>query len=296
MKFSGLFAGLTTIDIQYFVDRFPDANKKVKTEAPGMLTGGPATNAAVAFSLLNGGAYLASATGKNAFSDFINNDFQENNIRHFNLTAASGSNPVLATVITSGVKGERNIFTHNPGPIVPEITATELLKQVKPQILLLDGFYPEALVELAHVSKEHNVTVVLDCGSWKPQYKQLIPLADVVICSADFLPPGCLSVHDVIDYLHDSGNKKSAISRGEKNLLYFEEEMKGEVPVEKVKIKDSLGAGDFLHGAFCFYYLELNSDFENALIEAVKFATFTCRYKETRSWIKNMGKYTQISK
>ena len=68
-KYKALFAGLTTIDIQYFVETFPASNIKVKTAPPGILIGGPATNAAIAFAALNGTAALASATGKNAFSD-----------------------------------------------------------------------------------------------------------------------------------------------------------------------------------------------------------------------------------
>jgi len=38
-QFRGLFAGLTTIDIQYFVDVFPSSNKKVKTALPKITSG-----------------------------------------------------------------------------------------------------------------------------------------------------------------------------------------------------------------------------------------------------------------
>lgn len=288
MKYTGLFGGLTTIDIQYFVDKFPDANKKIKTCAPDILVGGPATNAAVAFSWLNDGAFLASATGNNSFSNFIANDFYRNKIQHFNLTGSLECNPVLASVITSVSNGHRNIFTHYPEAIVPEVSAGELIREVKPQIVLLDGFYPEFSVELARNLRQENVPVVLDCGSWKPQYEQLIPLADAVICSEDFFPPGCKSLTDVGDYLHNCGIQKSAVSRGEKSLVFWDEGRRGEVHVEQTQIIDSLGAGDFLHGAFCFYYLNLNFQFEEALKQAVKFATFTCRFKGTRIWIKNL--------
>ncbi len=288
MKYAGLFAGLTTVDIQYFVDQFPPANKKIKTGAPEILVGGPATNAAVAFAWLNDGAILVSATGKNSFSDFIARDFKQNKIQQINLTGSLECNPVLASVVTSAVNGERNIFTHHPEPISPVVSAAELLHQAKPQIVLLDGFYPESGVELASKSRQENIPVVLDCGSWKPQYKQLIPLADIAICSEDFLPPGCKNLNDVVDFLHNNGVRKSAISRGEKNLIFCDSGRRGEVNVEKTQIVDSLGAGDFLHGAFCFYYLKLNFGFEEALKQAVKFATFTCRFKGTRSWIKQL--------
>lgn len=286
MKYAGLFAGLTTVDIQYFVKQFPGANEKVKANAPEVLVGGPATNAAVAFACLNNGAFLASATGNNSFSQFIANDFRSNKIQHFNLTGLQENNPVLASVITSSVNGDRTIFTHHPEKIVPEVSASVLLSQVNPQIVLLDGFYPEFSVELARKLRQERVPVVLDCGSWKPQYKQLIPLADVAICSEDFFPPGCKSLNSVVDFLHNNGICKSAISRGEKRLFFYDSGKRGEVEVEQTQVADTLGAGDFLHGAFCFYYLNLNFQFEEALHQAVKFATFTCGFKGTRNWIK----------
>ncbi len=288
MKFSGLFAGLTTIDIQYFVDKFPASNKKIKTDAPELLVGGPATNAAVAFATLDGGASLVSAVGKNSFLMYIENDFKENNIHHYNLTGSVECNPILATVVTSIINGDRTIFTHHPEPIVSEFSSVELFRLVSPQIILLDGFYPEAFMELAIKSKEENVPVVLDCGSWKPQYKELLPFTDIAICSEDFIPPGCNNLDDVVGFLRDHGVQKSAISRGGDNVIFDDCGKRGEVPVEKTKIADSLGAGDFLHGAFCFYYLQMNCHFEHALKHAVKFATLTCKYEGTRSWIKKI--------
>ena len=74
MKHEALFVGLTTIDIQYFVEEIPRSNTKIKTEIPDILVGGPATNAAVAFAYLNKTATLASPVGLNAFSTFIDQD------------------------------------------------------------------------------------------------------------------------------------------------------------------------------------------------------------------------------
>ena len=55
MKHRALFVGLTTIDIQYFVNEFPASNRKIKTNPPDLFVGGPATNAAVAFAKLRQG-------------------------------------------------------------------------------------------------------------------------------------------------------------------------------------------------------------------------------------------------
>jgi len=285
-EFTGLFVGLTTIDIQYFVDSFPTSNRKVKTAPPAILTGGPATNAAVAFSFLNNQACLATAVGCNSFSAFIKNDLYACSVQHFDLIENQPENVVLASVVSSLGNGDRTIFTHHPEKIKPKITPAKLLADTNPEILMLDGFYPEFSIQCAQIAKEKGITVVLDCGSWKPQFTQLIPLADVAICSSDFFPPNCSNTIQVFDYLHINGIKNAAVSRGGKSLLYSDGQEKGEMAVEKVAVKDTLGAGDFLHGAFCYYYLNTDFNFKNALKHASKLASFTCRYPGTRDWLK----------
>src|SRR5690554_2141935 len=294
MSYRGLFAGLTTIDIQYFVDSFPGSNQKIKTNPPDIFVGGPATNAAIAFSLLNGEANLFSVTGSHAFSQFVNLDFIKNNINHLDLADSAECEPVLASVITSTNNGDRNVFTNHPASVTSTVQVFKLFEALNPHILLLDGYYPEFVLEIAHIAKERRIPVVLDCGSWKSQYNQLLPTADVVICSADFFPPGCENENNVVEFLHDNyGIRKLAISRGEKSLIYFSGGRRGEIPVEQIEIIDSLGAGDFLHGAFCYYWLTCGNNFIKALEHAVKLATFTCMYKGTRSW---MNKFISMNK
>ncbi len=282
MIYKGLFFGLTTIDIQYFVDSFPLSNKKVKTNAPEFLVGGPATNAAVAFSFLNNGTFLVSSVGENSFTPFIREDFLKNNIQFIDLGNRE-SMPVVASVVTSS-NGDRNIFTHHPELTDNNFDVNEVLNLVQPEIILLDGFYPEAAVLLAKEAFRKKIPIVLDCGSWKPQYDELLKYAEVAICSADFLPPHCETCNDVFSFLKSKGVRDIAITRGNKSILFETIESKGEVEVTTTTVVDTLGAGDFIHGAFCFYRLKYNS-FEQALTKASELATFTCTFKGTRQWL-----------
>ena len=284
MHYRGLFVGLTTIDIQYFVDEFPNRNTKVKTNAPDILVGGPATNAAVAFSYLNDGAHLATVVGENSFTSFIENDFRDTNIELFDITKSQKRNPIVASVVTSK-NGDRTIITHNPSDIHPEISVQKLFDEIQPQIILLDGFYPEFSIECAKLAKANSIPVVIDGGSWKPQYKELLRYTDIAICSADFFPPECSSHDDVFNFLASKGVSKSAISRGERSILFQEGQKRGEVKVKVTKVVDTLGAGDFLHGAFCYSFLE-RGDFEGALGKAGNLASQSCAYKGTRDWLK----------
>uniref|UniRef100_UPI003216ABE3 PfkB family carbohydrate kinase n=1 Tax=uncultured Draconibacterium sp. TaxID=1573823 RepID=UPI003216ABE3 len=284
MHYRGLFIGLTTIDIQYFVKDFPESNKKIKTNPPDIWVGGPATNAAVAFAYLNDGAHLVSAVGNNSFASFIANDFRSNKIDFTDIIASQQAKPIVASVITSG-DGDRNIFTHNPSEIFSEINIQQLFATVKPQIILLDGFYSEFSIDCAKLANEKGIPVVIDCGSWKKQYKELLKYTDVVICSADFFPPQCNNSSDVFNYLETKGVSKIAITRGGQSILYQDLSKRGEVTVQNTVVVDTLGAGDFLHGAFCYYFTKKNY-FVNALSKAAEIATFSCGFKGTRVWLK----------
>lgn len=288
MKYKGLFVGLTTVDIQYFVDSFPETNKKIKTQAPDVLVGGPAANAAITFALLNRSASLATVVGENKFSKVISNDFEEAGVDCIDLAKNKNTVPVLATVVTSA-NGDRNIFTHHPNSPENSVSAEKLFLELQPDILLLDGFYPEFALACAEIAKSKKIPVVADCGSWKPAYQKLLPLVDTVICSNDFFPPNHVNNKQVIRYLENTGVQHIAISRGNKSILFTNKNSYGEISIDNAETVDTLGAGDVLHGAFCYYFLKYKS-FDKALKSASQVATFSCRYKGTREWLKFFNK------
>ena len=51
---SGIFVGLTTLDVVQFVDGMPSSNRKTTARESWLAAGGPAAVAAVAFSALGG--------------------------------------------------------------------------------------------------------------------------------------------------------------------------------------------------------------------------------------------------
>lgn len=283
MKHEALFVGLTTIDIQYFVEEIPRSNTKIKTEIPDILVGGPATNAAVAFAYLNKTATLASPVGLNAFSTFIDQDLNNVGVNHFDFAYGQEIETILATVLTSK-NGDRTIISHNPQTIQSTISPQKLIELVKPKVLLIDGFYPEFSLECAQVCNGLGISVVADCGSWKPQFSELLNYVDMAICSADFVPPECTTSKDIFDFMQAKKVKSIAISNGSRDIEYLSLNDMGKIPVPKVNVKDTLGAGDFLHGAFCYYYLE-SENFLTALTKATSLASYTCSHKGTRNWL-----------
>ncbi len=286
-----LFIGLSTLDIQYFVDEFPLSNIKIKTEEPNLLIGGPATNAAVANSFLGGESVLLSGVGNSPFKEMFANDFEECNIKHIDFYDGHKQLPVLASVITSKTNGDRNIFTYNPSANGFKIDPIKVFDEIRPSQVLIDGFYPEIAIPLCKLANEMNIPVVFDGGSWKPHLIEMLSYVDYAICSANFHSPECKTTIDVIDFLKEEGISKIAITNGSERFSFEDQNEKGEIEVPLIKAVDTLGAGDFFHGAFCFFIL-LGNSFKYALEQASFVAAKSCEYPGTREWLKKLEKET----
>ena len=55
--------------------------------------------------------------------------------------------------------------------------------------MLVDGHHPVLARTAARWAKAHGRPVVVDAGSWKPVFRDVFGLADVVACSAQFTAP-----------------------------------------------------------------------------------------------------------
>lgn len=151
----------------------------------------------------------------------------------------------------------------------------------------VDGQYMPLCIAAARAAHQREIPVVLDSGSWKPGMAKLLPLVDTVICSADFRPPGCRTEEQVIQFLCSREVRRIAITRGASTVRYVEGGQRGEIHIRKVRAVDTLGAGDIFHGAYCYYACNPARSFRDALTEAGRVATFSCRYAGTRLWMQS---------
>lgn len=286
---NAIFAGVCTVDQQYLVDKYPAENEKINALQVAQASGGPATNAAFAFSLLGGKARLTSLIGKHPFTDFVLNELEKHQITLSDVDPEREWPFIVSSIITSSETGSRNVFSYKPRINCSLPENTDILKDA--EILLIDGFYPEMAKELARHAKENNIPVVFDGGSWKEKTEEILPLVDFAICSSSFFPPGTSNTNEIFDYLQNMRVKYSALTNGENPILYQTPEIKGSLNVKKLNDPvDTLGAGDFFHGAFC-YYLDASNNFVEALNKASDVAGFSCGYFGTRTWMKYFNTY-----
>ena len=284
----GLFIGLNTVDIQFYVHNFPGINQKVRAENYTLNCGGPATNAAVTFACLKGNPTLVTLCGKHKFTEFQYSELKLYKVKFIDLLPDQNLDPVFASVITSKENGDRSVVSFHNEKTDNNIYKTSGVHPDNFDIILTDTYYIGAAIEILN-KKKRNIPVVLDGGSWKNDLETLLPYVNIAICSSDFMPSGCKSHQEVYRFLKSFGINKIAITRGINSVLVWENENNYELEIEKVNIVDTLGAGDVFHGAFC-YFFSSTGDFNFALKKAALTATFSCQYFGSREWIKSIEK------
>ncbi len=238
---SVLFIGLSTIDVVYDVDEFPVANTKVVARSQSVFAGGPATNAAIACAHLGSNAGLVTVVGRNALASVIREESKNYSVQLIDLNPDFADVPVISSVSVDKA-GNRNVVSANAMRVAapPARIDPELCRQAR--VLLVDGHYMEACQAWAAAARACGTPVVLDGGSWKDGTEALLKSIHTAICSTDFMPPGCSSQNEVIEFLKNCGVTNIAITNGSAPIEFVFGQSSGSVRIPQVDVVVSKSA------------------------------------------------------
>ncbi|MEM1370511.1 MAG: PfkB family carbohydrate kinase [Cyanobacteria bacterium P01_H01_bin.15] len=280
---NALFVGLTTLDFVYLVDAVPHANQKLVALEQAIAAGGPATNAAVAFQYLGGQANLLSVIGSHELVSLIQADLEPQGIKQLDLKPENSEPPPVSTILVTKQTGDRAVVSRNAVKHQGNPDKLQLAQFNDCDGILIDGHQMAVSFASAKAAQGRGIPIVIDGGSWKPGFETVLPFATAVIASANFRPPGCKNSIDALDYLENLGIPYLAVTQGAKDILVCDRGSKSQMPVTPIQARDTLGAGDFFHGAFCYHFDGAN--FEYALSAAAAIASFSCQFFGTRQWL-----------
>jgi sugar/nucleoside kinase (ribokinase family) len=277
-----IFVGLSTIDVVYEVDEFPGVNSKVAADSQSVHVGGPATNAAIAFAQLDGRPSLVTAVGRHPLSHMVGEELHKHSIQLIDLNPAFDEVPVISSVSIDR-SGNRNVVSANASRVATPAATVDagILRQAS--IVLVDGHYMQACQAWAKEACACKIPVVLDGGSWKEGTAELLVNVHTAICSADFLPPGCSTIDEVIQFLKNAGVVRVAITDGAAPIHFSSGASAGTLSVPQVEVVDTIGAGDIFHGVYC-WFASTGHGFVESLAEAANIASESCRYRGTQAW------------
>ncbi|WP_228373451.1 PfkB family carbohydrate kinase [Demequina gelatinilytica] len=253
MTAAALFAGLSTLDIVQLVERLPAPNEKVAALEFSVCAGGPATNAAVAFARCGGAPTVVTALPRHVLTDVMRADLDRCGVTVLEAAAYDGP-PVTASIMVTRATGDRAVVS--PSGVATggalDVTLEAPIEGIG--AVLIDGYFPEISLPLAARARAAGIPVILDAGSHKPHTDAMVAACDIAVVSDDYAPPGTDGAPDrVLDHLCGLGVSAAVITRGPASMLYRTAAGEGEVPAVAVSpVVDTLGAGDFFHGALAW--------------------------------------------
>ncbi|MDF1488547.1 PfkB family carbohydrate kinase [Tessaracoccus caeni] len=283
---SGLFVGLATLDVVQLVDGMPGPNQKVTAAESWLAAGGPAAAAAIAFSALGGSATLVTALGTNSAAALVRADLVAAGVTVID-RAPDGFGLAPAVVIVDAATGERTVVG---GPVHPPQTLpVEESVLDGCDVVLVDGHHPALARAVVPAAADRAVPVVVDAGSHKPVFDELWGHTSDVICSADYSHPSGRSHETLLEH----GPSLVAVSHGSDPLQWWSSDESGEVPVPRVAVADTLGAGDVLHGAYA-YALAVGSPRADALAFGVAAASRRVACLGPFSWRDDLKRWRRV--
>jgi len=290
----GLFVGLLTLDLIYRVERLPQPNEKLVASDYLAVAGGPATNAAIAYRHFSQSVVLLSVLGQHPLSQHIAADLQAHQVTLIDLAPSHPEPPPVSSILVTQATGDRAIVSLNANrhqvsaQALHDAMVMEALQCSR--VVLIDGHQMALGAAVAQQAKQHNIPVVVDGGSWKPSFDQVLRWTDYAICSAQFRPPGCVTEQQAVRYLQQLGVRHIAITRGDAPIAYWYRGQYQEISVPTIQAIDTLGAGDIFHGVFCHKLTSMaEGDVESsavpALQQAAAVAAEACTTFGTRQWM-----------
>ena len=248
MKPTGLFVGLTTIDLVHYVERFPVPDEKIQAEGCWLGAGGPAANAAATFAALGGRAWLVTALGTGDLSRLSAADLEAHGVEVIDVSSG-GEIAVSSVMVDRG--GRRIVASRNAEAIgahgipdrVPDLPAAD--------VLAFDAHYPRLVALVLGCASYATTPVVLDPGNWKPHLPALMDRCEHIIASASL--DRTASASELLLRLQRHRPVLAAVSRGADPIAACFEGVATTIDVPATRAIDTLGAGDVLHGAYAFY-------------------------------------------
>ena len=282
----GLFVGLATLDLVQRVVRWPGVNEKVVAQRSDLAAGGPAAGAAVTFRALGGRSVLLSALGPGPVGRLAARDLARAGVHIVDVWVA-GADLSISAITVLEETGERSVVSRNAEDLTAVVPGDlpSLIRDA--DVVLIDGHNSDVGLAAARAAQAAGVPVVLDCGSPKPVYAELVPLADAVVCSAGFAagPDGADGFDAAATAMLADGARLVAMTAGAAPVRWRTREATGVVEVPRVPVRDTLGAGDVLHGAVAFARAHGVTDPQRCLRFGVAVASLRVQHAGPRAWL-----------
>lgn len=246
-----LCIGHVVQDFVFTVDTMPTKSDKYRASGFEALGGGPAATAAVAISRLGGTALLAARVGDDALASIVVEELENYGVDCELVRRMNGRRSSVSAVLVDNA-GERLIVNYLDGSMdsEPDWLPARLPENIA--AVLTDTRWPQGALHGLTLARQNNLPAILDADLPVPADGKLVRAATHVAFSAGGLAEysGIDDVEAALRSVHAQTAAWCCVTLGSGGTLVIEDGQLTRLPAFRVKVRDTLGAGDVWHGAF----------------------------------------------
>jgi len=257
---------------------FIPQDTKVRMLSHNIMGGGPAANSTAGAATLGLSAAFAGTVGDDADGKMILSDFAAQGVDTSMVKVRAGATSAIAYLWIEEKTGNRSCAWTREG--LDELTAEEIdpAAIAGAKILHVDGHNAAGAIAAAKVAREAGVPVSYDAGTHRDGMEELLPLADVLICSEEFILKltGLADAEEAVRQVWAKYRPKvCGATMGIRGSMCFDGKDFVKCPAFKVeKVVDTTGCGDLFHTGFEVRWLETHDMMESqrfgAAVAAIK--------------------------
>lgn len=253
-------------------------DSKVRMTRHAVIGGGPAANAAAGAAALGARAAFVGTIGDDADGRMILDEFAREGVDTSGIVVRPGATSAVAYLWIEEPTGARSCVWTREG--LDELTADEVDPEAvrAAKILHVDGHNPAGAIAAARVAREAGVLVSYDAGTHRDGMEALLPLADLLLCSEEFILKltGLADAEAAVRQVYDRYRPKvCGATMGARGSMAFDGRDFVCCPAFPVEtVVDTTGCGDLFHAGFALRYLETRDLLEcqrfGAAVSAIK--------------------------
>lgn len=251
--------GQACVDYRGTVPAFPQEDAKVELQDLFLQCGGPAAMAMVTLARLGVKTAFLGSVGDDAFGQRIRETLLREGVDTSGLLVTPGATSQVAFIALGALSGKRTIFWHRGTAPHLKTGDIHLEAYAGARILHLDGLMVEGATEAATQARRLGLHVVLDAGTYREGHRNLLPLVDTLIASESFALPLVRPGTDLegqIEVLRALGPREVVITLGARGSIGWQGGRIYRQEAFAVTVRDTTGAGDVYHGAYCYGLLQ----------------------------------------
>lgn len=245
--------GLALVDILLNVPNKIVLNHKHVVSDQLFQIGGVIPTALIFLARLGVNCHFHTALADDQFGTMVR-EFLDNDKVSFHSIKKQGVTPTAAVAVEK-LSGNRTGFYHLG--VFSDLRQKDIDKikfNSQSRFLLLDGHNFNASQVLIKKAKSTGLKILLDLGTYKPHWEQLIKNVDVAFIPEAFrqtLMPGQSPQTSAIKF-QQAGPETAIVTGGEKGSYIASRRKVFHQPAYKVKAVDTNGAGDVFMGGFTY--------------------------------------------